>query len=61
MSEKSKTNVAELEYYQCPGEKSKLSRVVCLARQAHNYDKCAECPHRVPPKPKPKLIRRLRT
>ena len=60
MTGKPNTDVVELKYYQCPGEKSKLSRVVCLARQAHHYDKCAECPHRAPPEPKPKRIRRLR-
>jgi len=60
MSKHQIEEVAELEYYQCPGEKSKLTRVMCLARQEHNYEKCAECPHRMPKRPKPERIRRLR-
>ena len=60
MSEQKTKVEAQPEYYQCPDEKSRLTRVMCLARQAHNYEHCAQCPHRVPPHPKPELMRRLR-
>ena len=54
------TQATKSEYYQCPGEMSKLTRAMCLARQDHNYEKCAQCPHRVTPAPKPERLRRLR-
>lgn len=60
MKAKQTAQATEPEYYQCPGGKSRLTRVMCLARQAHNYEKCAQCPHRLPPTPKPERIRRLR-
>ena len=60
MSEQQSEEVAVLEYYQCSGERSRLTRVVCLARQAHHYEKCAECSNQVPLRPKPERIRRLR-
>jgi len=60
MVEQSETNVVEQECYQCPGEKSRLTKVMCLARQAHHYDKCAQCPHREAPRPKPERLRRVR-
>lgn len=54
------TQASNPDYYQCPGERSKLTRAMCLARQGHNYEKCAQCPHRAPPRPKAKRMRRLR-
>ena len=29
----------------CPGEKYPITRAVCLARQARNYDRCLQCTH----------------
>jgi hypothetical protein len=51
--------VVTVEWYQCPDERSRLTRVVCLARQAHNYEKCVCCTHCGPAPARPEHIRWL--
>ena len=48
-----------VEWYQCPDERSRLTRVMCLARQAHNYEKCLRCPHCAPAEARPERMRWL--